>query len=297
MNKLKHALVYYTCAPFIYFVSILPWPVLFFFSDLFFVLLFYILRYRRKVVRTNLINSFPEKSPQEIKIIEFRFYRYFSDLVFEIFKLFTLSDKQKMERCKMSDETLALFNDLYSRKKSGILIMGHYGNWEFCPAGLPQQIKFQSYCIYRPLSNPYFDQLMYRMRTKTSCKLYTMAGTLKGMMTDRYNLNITAFLSDQSPDLASAYWTTFLNQDTPVYIGSEKISMKLGLAVLYGSMERTGRGRYIYHARLICEDASSTKPLEITNAHVKQLESDISKNPEYWLWTHRRWKHIRPNLS
>jgi len=294
MKKFSQALVYYFSIPFLYIFSILPWPVVFIISDFFFLILFYILRYRRKIVQMNLSLSFPEKSGKELKSIEFRFYRYFTDMVFEIIKLFTMSPEQKLERCKMEYETQELFKNLYKKEKSAILVMGHYGNWEYCPSGLPLQTDYQSYLIYHPLTNRFFDKLMSRMRTKTSCKLYTMAGTLKGMISNSNELNITAFLNDQSPDPKGAYWTTFLNQDTAVFIGTEKIAQKLKLAVIYGRMERVVRGKYVYQTQLICEDASQTQHGEITESHSRLLEKDIHEAPEYWLWTHRRWKHSKP---
>ena len=121
-----------------------------------------------------------------------------------------------------------------------------------------------------------------------------MTGTLKGMISNRNEVNMTAFLSDQSPDPKGAYWTQFLNQDTAVFSGSEKIAQKLRMALIYGSMERVKRGKYIYHTKLICEDASTTEPGEITDSHLRLLENDIRNAPEFWLWTHRRWKHKRP---
>lgn len=294
MKKFRSALAYYSVIPFIYFFSVLPWAVVFIFSDFFFLIIYYVLGYRRKVVKMNLANSFLEKSQKELNLIEFRFYRYFTDMIFEMLKLITMSPEQKLERCKMDTETQLLFNDLYKKGRSAIAVIGHYGNWEYCPSGLPLQTEFQTYVIYHPLSNPYFDRLMSRMRTRTSCKLYTMAGTLKGMIGNRNELNMTAFLSDQSPDPKGAYWTTFLNQDTPVFNGSEKIAQKLQMAVIYGGLERIKRGKYVFHAQLICEDASKTQPGEITESHLRMLERDIRKAPEYWLWTHRRWKHTKP---
>ncbi len=291
MKNFLYALVYYISLPFLYFFSVLPWPVLFVLSDFFFLILYYVMGYRRKIVRMNLANSFPGKSVNELRLIEFRFYRYFTDMIFEILKLFTMSPEQKRARCKMDTETEALIEKLHNDKRSAILVMGHYGNWEYCPSGLPLQTDFQTYVIYHPLSNPYFDRLMSNMRTSTSCKLYTMTGTLKGMLANRNELNMTAFLSDQSPDPKGAYQTVFLNQGTFVFSGSEKIAQKLKMAVIYGSMERVKRGKYVYHTQLICEDASKTLPGEITESHVRMLEQDIRNAPQYWLWTHRRWKH------
>jgi KDO2-lipid IV(A) lauroyltransferase len=294
MNKFIYALAYYVSVPFIYIFSVLPWPVLLIISDFYFLVLYYVLGYRRSIVSKNLALSFPEKSKSELKSIEIKFYRYFTDMLFETAKLFTMSDAQKLQRCKMDDETRELLADLYSKGRSAILVMGHYGNWEYCPSGLPLQTDFQSYVIYHPLSNPYFDRLMSRMRTSTSCKLYTMTGTLKGMIGNRKEMNITAFLSDQSPDKKGAIWTQFMNQDTPVFNGPEKIAQKLQMAVIYGSMDRGKIGEYIFRTTLICEDASLTQAGEITESHLRLLENDIRRSPEYWLWTHRRWKHKRP---
>lgn len=294
MKKFSYALSYYISIPFLYFYSVLPWFVLSVFSYFFFLILYYGIRYRRKIVRRNISRSFPDKPDKEIKSIEIRFYKYFTEMIFETFKLFAMSDARKLECCKMDDDTLALYHDLHAKGRSSILVMGHYGNWEYCPNGLPLQTDFQSYVIYHPLTNPYFDKLMSRIRTSTGCKLYTMTGTLKGMISNRNELNITAFLSDQSPDPKGAYWTNFLNQDTAVFVGSEKIAQKLALAVVYGSLERIKKGKYIFHSQLICEDASKTQPGEITESHVRMLENDIQNSPEYWLWTHRRWKHKKP---
>lgn len=294
MKNFRHALAYYFSVPFMYFFSILPWPVLFIFSDLFFLIIYYLIGYRRKIVRMNLTRSFPEKSNKELKTIEFRFYRYFVDMILEMLKLLTMSQKHKIARCKMDADSQALFSMLYADGRKAIVVFGHYGNWEYCPSGLPPQIDFQTYVVYHPLSNPYFDRLMSALRSSTSCKLYTMAGTLKGMIANRDELNMTAFLSDQSPRRKGAYWSKFLNQDTPVFHGPEKIAQKFQMAVVYGSLERIERGRYIFHSRLICRDASKTQAGEITEAHLHLLENDIRNAPEYWLWTHRRWKHKKP---
>lgn len=290
MKKVSSALAYYLAVPFMYFFSVLPWAVLFIFSDFFFLLIYYVVGYRRKIVRMNLTNSFPEKSIKELRSIEFRFYRYFTDLVFEMLKLLTMSTKQKLAHCSMDTESQLLFKDLYSKGRSGIVVFGHYGNWEYCSSGLPLQIEFKPYIVYHPLTNTYFNRLMSHLRTSTGCKLYTMAGTLKGMIENRDELNMTAFLSDQAPRRKGAYWSKFLNQETAVHSGSEKIAQKLKMAVLYGSLERVKRGTYIFHVQLICEDASKTQVGEITENHLRLLEKDIRNAPEYWLWTHRRWK-------
>lgn len=200
MNKFNNALAYYIAIPSIYFFQSFRGKFFSFFRISFSCFYIMVIGYRRKVVQMNLARSFPEKSEKELKTIEVRFYRYFADMILEMLKLVTMSPSQKLERCKMDEETQSLFNELHSKGRSTIIVIGHYGNWEYCPAGLPLQTDFQTYVIYHPLSNPYFDRLMSRMRTRTSCKLYTMAGTLKGMISNRHGLNMTTFLSDQSPD-------------------------------------------------------------------------------------------------
>jgi KDO2-lipid IV(A) lauroyltransferase len=295
MKKFSQAVVYYISIPFLYLLSILPWSVLFFLSDVFFVFLFYILRYRRKVVQMNLVNSFPEKTREELKKIEFRFYRFFTDTIFEIIKRLTMSPGEKLLHCKIDPQVTSLLKDLQLKGKSIIVVMGHYGNWEYYPSELPFTIGYQSYAIYHPLSNPYFDSLFTRMRTSTSCKMYTMNESVRSMISNRNEKSITLFISDQAPSPQGAYWTEFLTQDTPVFNGSEKVALKLDMAVVYASLQRTKRGYYTYHLTLVSEDASKTQPGEITESHVRMLENDIRNAPEYWLWTHRRWKHKRPS--
>ncbi len=294
MKKIAQAFAFYFAIPFIFFISILPWPILFVVSDFTFLIIYYLIGYRRNVVRINLTNSFPEKSDKEIKDIEFRFYRYFTDITFETFKMFTISANQRFLRGKMDDAGIKLFEDLYSKNKSIIMITGHYGNWEYTPLGNPLYPGYETYAIYHPLSNQHFNNWLCYIRMRTGCKLYTMTGTLKGMLSNLDKTTVTAFISDQSPDPKGAIWLQFLNQDTAVFNGPEKIAQKLNMAVVYGSMQRVKRGTYSFRAQLICEDASKTKFGEITEKHLRLLEKDIQKAPEYWLWTHRRWKHKRP---
>lgn len=294
MKKFSQALAFYSIAPFLYFFSILPWWVLFLLSDIAAFVLYNIVGYRRKVVWLNLKNSFPEKSDEELKLIEIRFYRHFTDIMIEVLKMFTLSPRQKLARCEMDIASIELLNDLYSKKRSAILVMGHYGNWEYYPYRLHSESNHQPYAIYHPLSNTYINKALLQMRTRTGCKLYTMSGAAKGMINNQKELNLTLFLADQAPAIQGAYWMKFMNQDAPVFNGSEKIAQKLGMAVIYGSMEHIQRGRYVFHATLICEDASLTKPGEITESHIRMLEADIRKTPEFWLWSHRRWKHKKP---
>jgi KDO2-lipid IV(A) lauroyltransferase len=293
MKKIIQASLFYSLYPVMFAFSILPSRVLFTISDFSFYILYYLVKYRREVVSTNLKNSFPEKSADELKIIEMKSYRHFLDIIFEVLKMFTMSPSQKLSRCKIDPEAIKLLDDLYLKGKSVILVMGHYGNWEYYPFRIPSPNTLQPYAIYHPISNPYINKALASMRTLTGCKLYTMAESIKGMLTNRKEQSLTLFLADQAPSPNGAFWMQFMNQDTPVFNGAEKIAQKLGMAVIYGHTEKTERGKYIFYCELICDDATKTLPGEITTTHVRLLEKNIRKAPEFWLWTHRRWKHKR----
>ena len=256
-----------------------------------YVLLYYVIGYRKKVVLENLRNSFPEKNEDEIKLIRKKFYKYLCDLFLETFKTLTISKEEAIKRCKFNADSLALFEKLYAEKKSIILVMGHYGNWEWGGSSFTLENKHQLYVIYKPLANKYFDRLIYKMRTRFGTKLTEMNNTWKDMLGYKNIIIATAFIADQTPSPDNAYWTTFLNQDTPVFLGAEKIAKKLNYPIVFINIKRMKRGFYEMSAELLFEDPRSTKDGEISEAHTRQLEQEVIKQPEIWLWSHRRWKH------
>jgi KDO2-lipid IV(A) lauroyltransferase len=287
------AVVYYISLPFLYGLSLLPFPLFYGVSDFFFFLLYHVIGYRKKVVYQNLKNSFPEKSHEDLKKIERKFYRYLCDLFLETFKTLTISPKEAMKRCRFSDETVQLFNKLEAEKKSCIIVMGHFGNWEWAGNSFALMCKQKLYVIYHPLTNKYFNRLTYNMRTRFGNGLYAMKDTIREMIKNRNEVNATAFIADQTAAPESAYWTTFLNQDTPVFWGTEKIAVKMNFPVVYVTVNRVRRGYYEVHAKMLVEEPKLTKEGEISELHTKKLEEDIIQQPEIWLWSHRRWKHKR----
>lgn len=290
-------LSYYIALPFIYLLSILPFRALYLLSDVFFVFIYYILGYRRKVVFTNLRNSFPAKTNAEIKVIERDFYRYFCDLFLETFKTLTISSASMLKHCGMSPAAQALFNAFAAENKSIIIVMGHKGNWEWAGNTFSMLSKQQLYVIYHPLDNPYFNKLIIKMRTRFGTKLIAMKDTFREMVLNRDELNATAFIADQTPSPDRAYWMTFLNQDTPVFPGTEKIAQKMNYPIVYVSIEKIKRGYYTLNADVLMVPPYKTiQEGTITEAHTKRLESDITDQPETWLWSHRRWKHKRPAI-
>ncbi|MBN8694064.1 MAG: lysophospholipid acyltransferase family protein [Bacteroidetes bacterium] len=288
------AIGFYIGLPFIYLISIIPFPLFYGVSDFFYVLLYYVIGYRKKVVYQNLKNSFPEKTHEELKTIERKFYRYLCDLFLETFKTLTISKKEAINRCAFTQQTTDLFNKLNDEKKSCIIVMGHYGNWEWAGNTFSLLLKQQLYVIYHPLTNKQFNNLMYKMRTRFGNKLYAMREVMREMIKNRNEINATAFIADQTPPPEGAYWTTFLNQDTPVFVGTEKIAQKLNYPIVYVTVSRPKRGHYLVNAEILVNEPKSTKEGEISELHTRRLEEDIKKQPEIWLWSHRRWKHKRP---
>ncbi|NII24995.1 lipid A biosynthesis acyltransferase [Pseudoflavitalea sp. X16] len=289
-------LSYYIALPFIYLLSLLPFRGLYLLSDGFYLLLYYVIGYRKKVVFTNLRNSFPDKAETELKAIQKRFYRYFCDLFLETFKTLTISPAKMLKHCSMDPAAEALFNGLAAENKSIIIVMGHKGNWEWAGNTFSMRCKHQLYVIYHPLGNPYFNKLIIKMRTRFGTKLIAMKDTFRDMVQNRSHLTATAFIADQTPAPDKAYWMSFLNQDTPVFPGTEKIAQKMNYPIVYVSVQKIKRGYYTLSADLLkMPPYTSLREGEITEAHTKRLEAAIIEQPDTWLWTHRRWKHKRSN--
>jgi KDO2-lipid IV(A) lauroyltransferase len=292
------SLLYFISLPFIYLIAVLPFPLLYLFSDFVRFVLFGVFGYRRQVIYNNLRNAFPEKSESEIRKTMKNFEHYLCDLFLESLKTLTISPTKMLQRCRMSDQAALIFDRFHSEGKHVIIVMGHYGNWEWAGNTFSLTRKTQLYVIYHPLKNKWFDGLIYRMRTRFGTKLIPMRETLKYMLENRNeNPSATAFISDQTPHPDKAHWMQFLNQDTPVFLGTEKFSRKLEYPVIYVSINRVKRGYYVLDAQVLCENPKATADFEITELHTRKLESDILKDPQIWLWSHRRWKHKRNTVA
>ena len=274
-------------------IALLPMRGLYILSDLLYPIVYYIIKYRRKVVYENLRNSFPEKSNKEIEQIAKKFYRYFCDLLFETIKLLHIPPDELVRRFKFRDTSQILKE--FEHKKHILAVLGHYGNWEW-GLSLGLQIPYNFVGIYKPLTNKYFDELMIRLRTQYGCEAVPMRQTARALNTyiQQGRLTILNFITDQSPYSSDIqYWTTFLNQDTPVLLGVEKFAKKTRQPVYYLSIIRVRRGYYEIEFEKLCDDCSTLENHELTEIHVKALEKLIRSAPEYWLWTHRRWKNKR----
>jgi len=284
--------MYYLILPFIYLLSLLPFRVLYAVSDFMFFIVYHVLKYRRGVVETNLSNAFPQKTGAEIQSISRKYYSYLCDLTLETFKTLTISPKKALKHCYLQDP--GFLKKLHEEHKSIIVVLGHFGNWEWAGNTVSLGSPYQLYVIYHPLTNKNFDRLIYNMRTRFGTKLIPMKNTLRDMVKNKDEVNATAFIADQTPHPEHAYWTTFLNQDTPVYEGTDKIARMMKYPVVYGKVKRVKRGYYEIELEMLVEKPQETSYGEISERFTRRLEEDIIDAPETWLWSHRRWKHKRP---
>lgn len=249
--------------------------------------------YRKKVVRTNLEKSFPQKSNSEIRKIERKFYLHLCDSFIEWVYPLHRSAKQMSKHYHFINPDL--LNDLYREGKGVVGILGHYGNWEYLSL-LPTYVDHKVWAIYQPLKNKYFNQLITDLRSKFGVNMVTGKESIRKLMTEAKagEITMTYFLADQSPhEHKIKHRTNFLNQDTPVFLGAEQVARKLDMAVVFFDIRKLSRGKYEIEFKLLAENPKDLDPLEITELHVRELESAIQKDPAWWLWSHRRWKHAR----
>ena len=255
-----------------------------------FLFIFYIIKYRRKVVKQNLKNSFPRKTDKELNNIERKFYHHFSDLIFEIIKLTSISEGNLRKRVIFTNPEL--FKKY--KEESIVLAVSHYGNWEWGISGISLNTEQKMMGVYKKLNNLFFNNFMNKNRAKFGADLVEINETFRYLIKNKDNPKIIGLLADQSPTKNdSNYWTTFLNQQTSVYLGPEKISRKFNYPVLFCSMKKIKRGYYEVFIEELCTNPEKTTEGEITSIYLQKAEEKIKENPEFWLWTHRRWKHKR----
>ena len=275
-------------------ITLLPLPVLYIFSDFLYLVLYYVVSYRRNVVATNLKNSFPEKTDKELKIIEKKFYRHLSDILIETFKSTHMTRANQKKRFTYSN--LEIIDKLREEKRDIIAIMGHYNNWEW-PTLLPYYLKYKTIIIYKPLQNKYFNRFINNHRSEHGIVLTPTSQVIREIINCRKNdINtVSVFISDQIPSKGDIkYWTTFLNQDTAVFTGAGKIASKYDMAVVFFHVQKVKRGYYNLNIELLFDHTEGLSEEVITEKHVRRLEEIIKEKPEYWIWSHRRWKHKKP---
>jgi len=258
-------------------------------SDFLYVVIYKTFKYRKKVVRTNLLNSFPEKSVTEIENIERKFYSHFCDLVVESIKLFSISEKELTRRIKIVNPEI--LDQFFERGKSIIIVAGHYNNWEMAATISGTQVKHHMVGIYAPMSNKFFDTKFLKSRQRFGLEMISKKLVKEEFEENKGLLTGTLFATDQSPTYSKrVHWTCFLNQPTPVLLGAERFSREYDLPVIYAYLKKTRRGHYEMEFALLENDPVQTRDGEITERHTRWLEEQIRQTPQYWLWTHKRWK-------
>lgn len=272
----------------------LPVRVLYGLTGFIRVMLHRLLRYRLGVVRQNLRNSFPENTPEQLRKTEKEFYNHLSELFTEYIKMMQVSKKELHDFVAFKNPEV--ITDLHAQGKSVFLAAGHCGNWELLSKRICDITPHHSIAIYKQLSNPYFDQMVKDARERLeTLELVESKTAYRALARKNKQLNSVIIVADQSPaGNEMNYWTDFLHQDTAFFNGIEKMAKALDYAVVYLESKRIRRGHYEVTASLITAEPKSLPENEITHQYAQMLEQSIKNQPENWLWSHRRWKHKRP---
>jgi len=274
-------------------ISLLPYPLLYGLSNFLYYIIFYVVGYRKKVVFQNIRNSFPDKTHAKHVEIAKKYYRHFCDLTLESLKVFTISEKEVRNRMQLKNPEVV--NRYFNQGKSVIVAGGHYNNWELFAVAVASMIRHEAIAIYKPFTSKYFDQKMQATRSKFGLRMISTKTVKDFFESEKSKLTATIFGVDQSPPFADkCHWMTFLNQDTGVLFGLEKYAKKYNYPVVFCRINKERRGYYSFEFEDVCDQPNQTSHGEITEKVTRMLESDILKKPEFWLWSHKRWKHKRP---
>jgi len=287
MQLIAYILIY----PILWLISILPFRLLYGLSDVLYFFIYRIFGYRKSTVKENLNLVFPDKSEQEIAIIASKFYHHFCDMMVEAIKSMTISEAELRKRFTFTN--VDLINDLEEKERSIILMCAHYGSWEWIFI-LQKYVNYKGHAVYKRLANKYFDRLVKRIRARHNSYLITTKETFKILYASKQKgeLTINGFVSDQSPKPNKAFhWNEFMGIKVPMYTGAEILAKKLDMAVVFFGVKRLKRGYYETSFTTITERPKEYKDYEITDLFFKLVEKQIKEAPQYYLWTHKRWKH------
>jgi len=279
---------------FLYYIIIIPISnlnnfFLYLFSDVLYLIVGRLFKYRKPLISKNLKNSFPEKSENEINSIRRYFYKHFSDLIVESLKGFTISEKGINKKIKLKNPEL--INEMAQRKQNIVLIGGHYNNWEMSAQKMPLECEHELFAIYKPLSNKFFDKKMKDSREKFGLRMISMKETKNYFHSDNKKPRAIIFGSDQSPsNTKNAHWIKFLHQESGFLFGAEKYAKEFNWPVVFVSIQKIKRGTYEVSFQLITDQPKNEPKGKIIHDFANLLEADINHNPPYWLWTHNRWK-------
>jgi len=285
-------LVFWFAYPFLWLISRLPFWLFYKISDLVFILVYHIIGYRKKIVTENLELVFPEKSSEEIKKITRKFYRHMCDMFLEMIKSISISNDQLKRRFTFTN--LEEIERIRKMDKSIIVMCGHYASYEWANSIQLHGIDYKGFGIYKKIKNKHFDKLAKDIRARFNAELISSRETITKIIHNQRKgvPGIYFMVADQSPKLGHAkFWTEFVGITVPVFMGSEKLAAKLDMAVVYLQVEKLKRGYYQATFISISENPKEEPAFKITGDYLTELEKQIRKAPEYYLWTHKRWKH------
>ncbi|WP_067034619.1 lysophospholipid acyltransferase family protein [Allomuricauda sp. CP2A] len=277
--------------PLLWLVSRLPFRILYLLSDGVYLLLYRIIGYRKKVVRQNLALAFPEKSKTERLQIEKKFYKHLCDIFLEMAKTLGITNEQMNKRYVFTN--VEVIQKLESEGKNVMIMMPHYASWEWV-FSLNPQVKSKAYAIYQPIQNKYFDKLVRDIRSKYGTTLIKTYESRK-IIADAKNaaeLIMVGIISDQSPMLnRTRHWAKFMGVLVPIHVGAEEICKNTDMIPVYLKVEKTGRGYYEATFKILAEDPKEVEDYKISEAFMQEVEAAIHEAPQYYFWTHKRWKH------
>ena len=291
-----NALIYYLSFPLLWIISRLPFAVFYLLSDVVCFILYRLIGYRKSVVKGNLKIAFPDLAPTELLRIEKKFYTHLCDLFLEIIKSMGMRKEEMLERFQVKNiEVLKTFEE---QNRSIFLVCGHYASWEWMMS-LGYHIKHKGYGIYRPISNPYFDALIKRIRSRHDAYMIPQKESVSIIKNKETSgeLGIYGFASDQSPrPKPLTYWRSFLGVHVPVYSGAERLAIELDVPVVFAKIKRVKRGYYELEFKTLTDQPKSLKKNEITDLFTEWLEAQIKEDPSQYFWTHKRFKYAKKEV-
>ena len=287
MNLLIYIIVY----PFIWLISRLNFTLIYIVSDILYYFLYYVISYRKNVVRENLKLAYPNKSIRERREIERKNFRNLTDIFLETFKSTIMEENELKKRFVFKNSEV--LEKIYNNKQDVIVMCSHYCSWEWV-FGVRNITSFNINAIYKQLSNKYFDKLTKSRRSQYGANMITTKDTFREIsrLSKLEELNFYGFASDQSPKKSKAvYWTNFLNNYVPFHIGAEVIAKKYNMAIVFMDVQKIKRGFYEASFSLITDKPNDFKNYQLTEEYIKKVEKQVTEKPEYYTWTHKRFKH------
>ncbi|WGK94403.1 MULTISPECIES: lysophospholipid acyltransferase family protein [Flavobacterium] len=284
-------LIYIISFPFLWLISKLPFKLFYWFSDGIYVLIYYIIGYRKKIVRHNILIALPNLSESERLKIEKKFYRHMCDMFLEMIKTMSISTEEMKKRFKITN--IEVVKEYEQKNKSIILLASHYASWEWL-LSINESTSFKCIGVYKKINNPYFDKLIRNIRSKFNSELVATDKTIALIAENQEKgiMGMYGLASDQSPQVHKTFhWQQFMGIEVPVHTGAEMLAKRYDLEVVFAKVKKVKRGFYEATFVPICEHPRTIPDYEITDTYLKEVEKQILEAPEYYFWTHKRWKH------